>query len=216
MWWFKFTNENFWLSGKDLTVILISYVLGCFTTGYYLVRFRTGEDIRTQGSGNVGARNVGRVMGPLGFLITLVFDVAKGALAVQIAVHFGLGPGGTVIAVLAVVAGHIWPVQLRFHGGKGIGPSLGALLVYDWYLVVMMATVFLVALGSWRRFTLSGLVAFALAPLLLFAGDPGMTKVVGISVLAILILIAHRKNIREEFERNLLGSQVKEKQSHPH
>ena len=216
MWWSKFANESFWLSGKDLAVILISYALGCFTTGYYLVRFRTGEDIRDQGSGNVGARNVGRVRGPFGFFITLLFDVAKGALAVKTAIYFGLGPGGTVLAMLAVVVGHIWPAQLRFQGGKGIGPSLGALLVYDWVLVVLMAVVFLVTLSWCRRFTISGLVAFAVAPLLLAAGDPGMTKVVGISVLAILVLIAHRKNIREELERHMLRGQVKEKQSHRH
>ncbi len=216
MWWLKFTNGNVWLSGNDFSVILAGYLLGCFTTGYYLVRFRTGEDIRRQGSGSVGARNVGRLLGPLGFFITLCFDLAKGALIVEVANHFGLGSWAMMLAIWAVVAGHIWPVQLRVRGGKGIATSLGALLLYDGTLILSMAVICLIALALIRRFTLSGLLAFAVSPVVVFACDRGMTEQVGISVLAILILIAHRKNIREEIDRILLHSEMKEKQSHPH
>ncbi len=66
--------------GKGIGVVLGSYVLGCFTTGYYLVRWRTGQDLRGLGSGSVGAKNAGRVLGAMGFLLTLTGDLAKGAL----------------------------------------------------------------------------------------------------------------------------------------
>ena len=70
------------LSGKEFSWVLTSYCLGCFTAGYYWVRSRTGLDIRQQGSGSVGARNAGRVLGPGAFLVTFLLDFGKGALAV--------------------------------------------------------------------------------------------------------------------------------------
>src|SRR5690349_12036601 len=107
-------------SGKDATFVLICYVLGSFTSGYYWVRWRTGQDIRLLGSGNVGAKNVGRLLGPTGFCITLLMDVAKGAIAVGVGIYAGLGSDAIVACILAVVAGHNWPAQLRFQGGKGV------------------------------------------------------------------------------------------------
>ncbi len=68
--------------GKELLVILASYGLGCFCAAYYLTYFRLGDDIRKHGSGNVGARNAGRLLGPAGFAVALLGDMAKGAAAV--------------------------------------------------------------------------------------------------------------------------------------
>lgn len=81
-------------TGKEFMLILASYALGCLATGYYWVRWQTGQDIRRLGSGGVGARNVGRVLGPWGFTITLLGDAAKGALAVGLGTWCGAGPGG--------------------------------------------------------------------------------------------------------------------------
>ncbi|HZO83868.1 MAG TPA: glycerol-3-phosphate acyltransferase, partial [Verrucomicrobiae bacterium] len=107
-------------TGKEMTFVAVCYLLGSFTSGYYWVRWRTGQDIRLIGSGNVGARNVGRVLGPTAFCITLLMDVAKGVIAVGMANYAGLGSDAVVACILAVVAGHNWPAQLRFHGGKGV------------------------------------------------------------------------------------------------
>src|SRR2546429_7013270 len=103
------------MTGKEITAVCASYLLGCFTAGYYWVRWRTGQDIRDQGSGNVGARNAGRILGASAFLGTLLLDLGKGALAVGMALHFGLSPEMVVAAMLAVVVGHNWPMQLRLH-----------------------------------------------------------------------------------------------------
>src|SRR2546428_11226923 len=108
------------VTGQELTTIFVCYLIGCFTAGYYWVRWRTGQDIRHEGSGNVGARNVGRLLGPPAFIATLLLDLGKGALAVGMALYFGLRPEMVIAAMLAVVVGHNWPMQLRFHGGKGI------------------------------------------------------------------------------------------------
>jgi acyl phosphate:glycerol-3-phosphate acyltransferase len=78
-------------TGIELSMILCSYLLGCCTAGYYWMRLRTGQDIRRLGSGNVGARNVGRSLGTSGFAVTFFFDFLKGALAVWLARWMELG-----------------------------------------------------------------------------------------------------------------------------
>src|SRR5579859_7966679 len=113
--------------GRVAGILAASYLLGCFTSGYYFVRWRLGQDIRDSGSGNVGARNVGRLLGAPGFLATTAADVAKGMLAVWLALEFTHDFRLAGLAMLTVVLGHIWPVQLGFRGGKGVATSIGAL-----------------------------------------------------------------------------------------
>jgi acyl phosphate:glycerol-3-phosphate acyltransferase len=182
-------------------IALGAYLLGCFTTGYYYVRLRTEQDIRELGSGSVGARNVGRILGWKGFLITVLGDFAKGALAVWAAQHFTPDSRLVAVALLAVVAGHIWPAQLRFHGGKGIATSLGGLLVYDYRLAVVFAVFFCGAFAMLRKTVLPGLIAFACLPLasIYLYWDPDPGRVAAISCLAALILLTHRKNLTQEF-----------------
>src|SRR5262245_53037648 len=122
-------------SAREIVWTIASYFLGCVTAGYYWTRWRTGQDIRQIGSGNVGARNVGRILGPSGFTVTLLLDMAKGAFAAGTAWWLNLSAEGIVASMVAVVVGHNWPMQLRFRGGKGVAVSLGALLTYDPFIV---------------------------------------------------------------------------------
>jgi glycerol-3-phosphate acyltransferase PlsY len=190
--------------------VLCSYLLGCCTAGYYWVRWRTGQDVRQSGSGNLGARNVGRVLGPAAFVITFLIDFAKGALALAGASFFGLDPTATIACAVAVVAGHNWPAQLRFRGGKGIATSLGALLVYDPFLMLCLGAVFLPAFVLLRSFTMSGLLAFALGPLVARLTGQDYFAVTTVALLSVLALITHRKNIREEIARMVGGPAAKD------
>jgi len=198
------------LSGKEWTWIGTSYFIGCFTAGYYWTRWKTGQDIRHLGSGNVGARNVGRVLGYWGFTITFLLDFLKGAVAVAGAQKLVLSPTATVLTIAAVVAGHIWPIQLRGLGGKGIAASLGALLAYDPILVLCQIVVFVPVIAILRSLTLSGMVAFAVGPLVAFLCGLENVEVVAASAVAILILMSHRKNIREEITGFAQPSRLKE------
>src|SRR4051794_30300652 len=94
-------------------IALGAYLLGCFTPGYYLVRLRTGQDIREEGSGSVGAKNVGRLLGWRGFMLTVFGDIGKGMLAVWATRRFTNSDGMAAIAMVAVAVGHVWPAQLR-------------------------------------------------------------------------------------------------------
>jgi glycerol-3-phosphate acyltransferase PlsY len=185
-----------------------AYILGCFTTGYYLVRMCRGQDIRDLGSGNVGAKNAGRVLGWIGFTTTLLGDFVKGSFAVWVAQHFTKDERVVALAMLAVVAGHVWPAQLFFRGGKGVATSLGALLVFDYHLALTFVVLFACALALWRKMVLPGLFAFACLPLVSFYLEADQAKAVEMSILAGLVLLAHRRNVMEEisqfaFRRNM-------------
>jgi len=188
-----------------IATLAFGYVLGCFCTGYYVVRWRVGEDIRLYGSGNVGAKNVGRRLGGVWFGVVFAADVAKGAAAVAAAQYMGLGLLAQAGCMFAVLCGHLWPVQLGFRGGKGIATFSGAALVFDYqyfFCLLFLSVVFLIAL---RRFTLSGLVALALTPFVGWAlsrwlgwtWDRAWQETLGLSLASALTVAAHWRNIRE-------------------
>jgi glycerol-3-phosphate acyltransferase PlsY len=194
---------------------LAAYVLGCITTGYYLVRWRTGQDIRAVGSGSVGARNVGRLLGRPGFVATVLADFAKGVLAVWGARHFTTDDRLVVLAMLGVVAGHIWPVQLRFHGGKGMATALGTLLIHDWQLAVAFVLIFGGAFAVFRKTVIPGLLALVCLPFTGLLLGRGTTEVIGCAMLAGLVLLAHRKNMATEISLFMERRQVSLKHNPP-
>ena len=189
------------LSGMEWTWVFASYFLGCFTAGYYYTRWRTGQDIRTLGSRNVGARNVGRIVGPTGFTITLLLDLAKGALVSGCAIKLGLRDEAIVASIIAVVIGHNWPAQLGFHGGKGVAVSCGALLAWDPLMVLCMVGIFVPIIAVLRNFMLSGMVGYALGPLAAFLCGLDKAEIAAMSSVAVMVVFAHRQNIREEITR---------------
>lgn len=178
-------------------VFFAAYVLGCLASGYYLVRFLAARDIRQTGSGSIGATNVSRVLGWRGFLATLILDAGKGALAVVLARQCQLEPWALWGTILAVIAGHVWPVQLRFRGGKGAATYLGGVLVLDWRIGLMLAPLAILGYFLARHPTLAGLIAMALLPVLLWGLGYSSNAIAGSAALAVLVLFAHRVNIRE-------------------
>jgi glycerol-3-phosphate acyltransferase PlsY len=161
-------------------------------------------DLRELGSGGLGARNTGRILGPAGFLATAAGDVAKGALAVCAARHFTGQDHLGALAMLAVVAGHVWPAQLRFRGGKGIATSLGALMICSFQLALAYGVLFGAGLAMFRKSVPAGLLAFVCLPLLsaYWRTDAGAAadaaRTLAVAILAGLVLIAHRKNLISE------------------
>jgi acyl-phosphate glycerol 3-phosphate acyltransferase len=146
--------------------VLGSYLLGGFCAAYYVVRMARSTDIRTLGSGNAGARNAGRLLGAPGFLVTLLLDAAKGAVAVWVTARLVPGPWPETLSLLAVVAGHIWPAQLGWRGGKGIATALGG-------LVAWLPTV---GLGNASAALPSAVVAIALPAMTLWAHRANLAK----------------------------------------
>jgi glycerol-3-phosphate acyltransferase PlsY len=179
-----------------LIVIAVSYALGCLSTAYYLFRFSTGGDIRNRGSGNAGARNMGRELGAWAFAATLLIDSGKGFLAVALARYFAPGEILALLAAFAVVAGHIWPAQLGFRGGKGVATGIGALAAVDFVLLVPSLLIVAVIAPITKNFTLSGLAAIGAAPVAAAMLHQNSLVIVSVTLLAALIVFAHREDLR--------------------
>jgi glycerol-3-phosphate acyltransferase PlsY len=179
--------------------LAVAYALGCFNTGYYLVRWKTGQDLRALGSGSAGSKNVSRILGPAGFGVTLLGDMLKGALALLGARLAGWPSDACLLVLIAVTAGHNWPVQLGFRGGKGLATSFGALLVFDPVLAGLMLGLCAVLLATTRRFTLSAAVPYALSPALaLFLHYDGPTAAL-LAPAAAIVIGPHLRKLYAEF-----------------
>jgi len=179
-------------------ISLVCYLLGGFSAGYWLVRWLRGRDIRELGSGGTGAKNVGRELGPAGFFLTCAADFAKGMLAVWLVWRLTLDPRLAALAMWAVVLGHIWPVQLGFRGGKGVATSVGALAVWDFHLALAFGGVFGVLFALFGRTTPAGLLAFALLPLAAMFLERDAWRLIALSMLSGMVLVAHWRNLWEE------------------
>ncbi len=193
---------------KVISVVFAAYLMGCFVTGYYLVRWRTGKDLRTLGSGSLGARNAGRLLGSGGYFTTGLLDFAKGVAAILLARWAGLNDWALGVAALAVVAGHNWPAQLGFHGGKGIATGYGAVLALAPWVAGAMWGVFLPITLLLRSSTLGGVAAFLAAPLLAMAFSARLPVVVTFALLGMIVAFTHRRNVRDELVKRPASSPV--------
>ena len=180
-----------------LIVAAVGYFLGSIPFGYLLVKAFRGTDVRTTGSGNIGATNVARMSKGLG-VVTLFLDAAKGLGAVLIASV--LYPGNAVlpfVAGFAAVAGHVFSIWLRFRGGKGVATGLGAFTLLTPKSIVLALVVFLLVLAIFRFVALGSVVASTTLPfsaLLLHEGERP-TGIALLAATAVLISIKHHTNI---------------------
>ncbi|GAB2175652.1 glycerol-3-phosphate 1-O-acyltransferase PlsY [Dongia sp. agr-C8] len=178
-----------------IVAIVGGYLLGSIPFGLLLTRMAGLGDIRSIGSGNIGATNVLRTGNKKLALATLLLDGAKGAVAVCLARWFFLDPLLPVIAGAAAFAGHIFPVWLKFKGGKGVATALGTWLALAWPIGVLACLTWLVVAFVFRFSSLSALLAVALAPVYaIWLGTPALIWF-GIGV-AILVWVRHHENIR--------------------
>ena len=187
------------MTGKEIIGIIMAYLLGGICTGYYLVRLKLKQDIRDHGSGGVGARNVGRVLGKSGFVLTMLGDALKGGIAILLAREFDIAEPAVSLVLVAVIAGHIWPLPLHFRGGRGIATAIGSYLVYDFNLTLILLGLTLVLMAFRRGFILSGLAAFLLFPGIAYALELPAHTVAALTGSSVIILFAHRERIRQVF-----------------
>jgi len=182
---------------NDGMIVLSAYLIGGISPGYLLVRMLRDVDLRTIGSGSLGATNTGRVLGRKWFYFTLVMDMLKGALVVLLARSLEFQPDIVCAVLVAVIAGHIWPLWLHFHGGKGIATSLGAFAVLDYKILLMGGAALLLTYVVTRKFLPSWIATLVALPLIAyFLGGP-MPVVISLLVSAVIILIAHKNNIMQ-------------------
>jgi glycerol-3-phosphate acyltransferase PlsY len=177
---------------SDALAFALAYLLGSIPFGLLLTRGAGAGDIRSIGSGNIGATNVLRTGRKDLAAATLLLDALKGAVAVLLGGW--LAPGGAMVAALGAFFGHIAPVWLRFRGGKGVAVFIGALLALHWPTGLIVCAVWLAAAYLWRFSSLSALLASASAPFVLWGFGHGEQALV-IAMMAALLWWKHRENI---------------------
>ncbi len=173
--------------------LIVGYGLGSIPFGLILTKLAGAGDIRAVGSGNIGATNVLRT-GHKGLAAaTLIGDLLKGAVAVYLMRKLG-GPDAALAAGLAAVFGHVFPVWLQFKGGKGVATYIGVLIAVSWPVAVCFAVIWVAVAALTRYSSLSGLIASAATPPLLWLGA-GDKPALLFLILSVLVWVKHRANI---------------------
>jgi glycerol-3-phosphate acyltransferase PlsY len=182
--------------------IVLAYLIGAIPLGLLLCLAWKGEDPRKYGSGNIGATNITRVLGPAGGVITFLLDVAKGYLAVSVAMQMTGQPAGSwlsIAAAVAALAGNNWPVWLKFKGGKGGSVSVGIGLAVAPLVALLAFAVWIATLLLTRRVSVATILAVFSAPVwaLLTSPAPYQIPLLAISCgVAALVIYKHRANIQ--------------------
>ena len=146
--------------------VLFTYLFGAVPTGPILATLYADVDITAEGSGNIGATNVHRVLGPRFGLATLFGDLAKGCVPVLLAPYVSEWTGYPSVVAVAAFAGHCWPAYLEFKGGKGVATAAGALMALAPFVALLTAGAWMMTFLLWRRSSLAALVAGVSLPIL--------------------------------------------------
>jgi glycerol-3-phosphate acyltransferase PlsY len=204
----------------ELVFVLAAYLLGSIPFGYLFVKyvFTEGEDVRTVGSGGIGATNVARRAGVKAGLITYILDVAKGIAAVmlmRLVAHDDYRWIGA--AAIAAIVGHILPVFLRFRGGKGVATGVGVYLALAPYSVLTTLVLWVLIVYRTKYVSLGSIIATAAVPIwtliyygILFPSRHLAAMLVVAVVGCALIVARHQQNIRRLIKgtENRIGGRI--------
>ena len=182
-------------------ILIIAYLLGSLPFGLILAKLFGGRDVRKAGSGNIGATNVLRVVGPLAGILTLLLDAAKGWSAVSLAGRVTHEQTtDMVLAGFLAMIGHCFPLWLGFRGGKGVATAAGVFLALCPSAFLAALVLFIVVVSFWRYVSLASLAAAAALPLLVYLlwaprFAPPESVTLGSLAIAALVIVQHRGNI---------------------
>lgn len=188
---------------NELLLIVLAYLIGSIPTSVWVSRHFFNIDIREYGSGNAGATNTYRVLGPKWGTIVMVVDMLKGIVAVKLAFLLGNYAGDDRLLNLqiglglAAVIGHIFPIWADFRGGKGVATLFGLVVGISPWTALGCSGVFLLVLYLTRFVSLSSMlasVAFPVFILVIFNVDNPIYRVFAIAV-ALMVILTHQKNI---------------------
>ena len=190
-----------------IAAVLASYLLGAVPVGYLVVKALRGQDIRTKGSGNIGATNAARVLGKQWFFVVYFIDFSKGllpCLVVGMIESHAWGrpaPLAVVLCGLAAVVGHIWPVYLGFRGGKGVATSCGVCTYLFPGPFLAGLGLWIVVAAIWRYVSLASLAAAVGLPAYVWVLnwrqlEEAKDTLAFVTLAAVMVIVRHRGNVR--------------------
>lgn len=182
---------------KFIIIGTLSYLVGCFSSAYFLGRAFKKIDIRVHGSGNTGATNAMRVMGTKIGVLTFLLDFVKGIVGVLIGYGIAGFNGGLVGGMFSVI-GHDFPVFLGFKGGKGVATTLGAVAVLNFPAALISISIWLIVMVVTRYVSLGSVIFLAITPLFTSIVGKGFNPSLFITTigLALLGIYRHKENIK--------------------
>src|SRR5262245_41718912 len=186
-------NAVDWPPLATLAALAFGYLCGSIPFGVVLTRLAGTQDIRTVGSGNIGATNVLRTGRKALAAATLLGDMLKGTVAV-LSVLYLSSRNAALAAGLGAFLGHLFPIWLGFKGGKGVATYIGVLLGLSWPAALAFGAIWLAVAAVTRYSSLSALIASALTPAMLLATTSGLEPVL-FGLLTVILWITHRDNI---------------------
>lgn len=173
--------------------MIIAYLLGSIPSGVWIGQAFFNKDIRKYGSGNTGATNTFRILGPKAGTIALIADVLKGFVATFIPIYLGTDIHPVFIGIFAII-GHIYPIYIKFKGGKAVATTAGIFLAIQPVYVLIFIGVFLMILLTTSTVSIASMGTMVLAAIFSFLiKDPIMA--IAIWILALLIIYLHRENV---------------------
>ncbi len=181
---------------QNIALVFIAYFIGSIPTGLLLTRAFGGVDIRTTGSGNIGATNVYRTMGRTVGILTLIGDCLKGVVPVVAARALGCSDLIISLAGVAAFLGHIFPIFLKFKGGKGVATALGVFLSVSPLAVLCSLGIFIIVLVPWRYVSLASISAAAMMPVFAALIDRKPAIIAMSLAIASIVIVKHSSNIK--------------------
>lgn len=173
-------------------LLVVGYLLGSIPFGVIVTRLGGAGDVRSIGSGNIGATNVMRT-GRKGLAaLTLLLDLLKGSVAVWVA--YAVSPDDAPLAGAAAILGHLYPVWLKFRGGKGVATLMGVTVALSWPMGLVYALIWVGSLLALRISSLAGMLAAASVPISAMVLGRGDLLPLGLA-LGLIVIWRHRDNI---------------------
>lgn len=182
-----------------LIFAVVAYLIGSIPTGYLIVKAKTGQDIRTIGSGSTGATNVKRVLGKKWFFTVMVVDAIKGMVPVLIAKYLTFGDSLGLVAVVSavmVIIGHSKPLFLGFKGGKSVASGIGTIYALNFYVGLILTVVWSIITYFTKYVSVGSIIALICAPFLMYFLKNPIGYTVYATIAAIYIVYLHRENIK--------------------
>ncbi|MGA1862641.1 glycerol-3-phosphate 1-O-acyltransferase PlsY [Deferribacter thermophilus] len=181
---------------KSIILLIAAYLIGSIPTAYLVVKLIKGVDIRTVGSGNVGATNAGRVLGFYGFLLVFIIDMLKGFLPVYLTKLFFGDTLFLYIVALCTILGHTFTIFLNFKGGKGVATGVGVYLALSPLNLLYAFIAFILMVGIFRMVSLGSIVGAIVLSATMWLGEQSIILKIFTTLLAIFVIYKHKENIK--------------------
>lgn len=182
---------------KLIIIVVLSYLIGCFSSAYFIGKIFKRIDIRSHGSGNVGSTNAVRVMGKKLGVLTFLLDFSKGIIAVLIG-YWLLEYNGGLVAAIFVVLGHDWPVFIGFRGGKGVATTLSALVILNFPTALISIIIGVIVAIISKYVSLGSIVFLSLIPIIssMITESFNIQLFITTIILSLIGIYRHKENIK--------------------